>query len=775
MKTSIMTKHSFYFIAFLLIISCKTQNSTDTVIVSNSNELKTAISDSKPGSIIVMKNGVWKNTQIVFNQKGTEEQPITLQAETPGGVLLEGQSDLKIAGEYLIVKGLTFQNGYTPSNSVIDFKVSKTEIANHCTVTECVIKNYNQLHRNTQDHWVEFWGRHNTLSHTYLGGKFNQGPTIIVGLSGNEHIKNYHQIVYNHFGPKPRKGGPKAECIRIGNSFTSMTPSHVNVSHNLFEKCNGEVEIISSKSNFNEFNNNIFYECEGSLVVRHGNYCKIDGNFFIGNNKPFVGGIRVINTGHTVTNNYFYKIIGDEFRSALAIMNGIPKSPLNRYNQVTDVVVAHNTWVDCSAPWQFSVGANSNKKDILPKQEIRSARPIRTLLANNIIYNTNPELGAIKNYDKVDGVIFKNNIINQNIQNEDYKSFLQKDALNFKQDSDILYTPSNDDIALLQQTYPGFEFDKITTDIFGNSRKDKNLIGAISSTEASKLPVLNYSKYGPKWYENETSIEANNSIKVSNSEELIAAINSAKSNSTIVLNKGIYTLNSPLIIKNELKLTAANKNTTISFSGAKNEALFELFPYANLELNNIILKGEKSLNAFAPNDKDLSGGFNLNVKDCTISNFHSIIKSCKGAFSDQLIFENTSFENCINGIELNSEIDDKGDYNAEFLTIDNCQFKNISKNIVDYYRGGYDESTIGGNLEISNTTFERCGSKEKSGILIKTRGIVNVNIHNNTFKNNPVSLVALLWGEKQNLFTDNSLKNSGKIKTEKYLKQKLVY
>ena len=86
----------------------------------------------------------------------------------------------------------------------------------------------------------------------------------------------------NHFGPRPRKGGPKSETIQIGDSYTSMTPSHVNVSNNLFEKCNGEVEIISSKSNFNEFRNNIFYESEGSLVMRHGNYCIIDGNFFIG-------------------------------------------------------------------------------------------------------------------------------------------------------------------------------------------------------------------------------------------------------------------------------------------------------------------------------------------------------------------------------------------------------------------------------------------------------------------------------------------------------------
>ena len=130
-----------------------------------------------------------------------------------------------------------------------------------------------------------------------------------------------------------------------------MTPSYVNVSNNLFEKCNGEVEIISSKSNFNQFKKNIFFECEGSLVLRHGNYANVESNIFIGNdNSKFIGGIRIINTGHWVTNNYFYKIKGNEFRSALAIMNGIPKSPLNRYNQVTDVVIAYNSFIDCKSP-----------------------------------------------------------------------------------------------------------------------------------------------------------------------------------------------------------------------------------------------------------------------------------------------------------------------------------------------------------------------------------------------------------------------------------------
>ena len=277
--------------------------------VKNLAELRSAIKSSSAGDNIILANGTWKDAEIKFYGKGTKENPIVLKAETPGKVFIEGVSNLKLAGSYLEVRDLYFKNGYTPSNSVIQFKINNDSIANNCKVTQCVIEEFTQPDRDVSDHWVEFWGRHNELSNNYITGKSNFGPTVRVFLDGNEHVNNYHQIVNNHFGPRPRKGGPHGETIQIGDSETSMTPSYTNVENNLFDRCNGEVEIISSKSNFNEFKKNVFFESEGSLVLRHGNYAKIDGNVFIGNDtSDQMGGIRIINTGHWITNNYFYKI-----------------------------------------------------------------------------------------------------------------------------------------------------------------------------------------------------------------------------------------------------------------------------------------------------------------------------------------------------------------------------------------------------------------------------------------------------------------------------------
>ena len=100
--------------------------------------------------------------------------------------------------------------------------------------------------------------------------------------------------------------------------------------------------------------------------------------------------------------------------------------------------------------------------------------------------------------------------------------------------------------------------------------------------------------------------------------------------------------------------------------------------------------------------------------------------------------------NCKKGILLNKETNNKGDYNAEFVLINNTTFDEVSGVILDYYRGGYDESTIGGNLVFKKNTVTNSGAHEEKQILIKNRGIVNVEMKENTFQNNSVKLIAVL-------------------------------
>jgi len=775
-----MRKSLFLISAFFLLFSCRESDTLKGFQVNDINELNEAIDNAKPGDDIILANGVWRDVEIKFKGKGTKENPITLKAETAGKVSIEGQSYLKFGGEYLAVEGLYFRNGYSPSNAVIDFKISNKDtldiISNNCKVTNCVIEDFNKPKRDKSDLWVQFWGRNNELSNSYIAGKTNRGPTVRVSIAGIENINNYHKIINNHFGPRPVKGGPSGETIQLGDSYTSMSPSHTMVANNLFEECNGEVEVISSKTNFNVFKNNVFYKSEGSLVTRHGNYVTVDGNYFIGDgvNENY-GGIRIINTGHWVVNNYFYRLKGKSFRSPLAVMNGIPKSPLNRYNQVTDVVVAYNTYVNCSSPWQFGVGTNIAQADVLPQSEIRSARAIRTTVANNIIYNEKGLDGIVIENDKADGVTFKNNLINnQGVAFNDFGEGIIEAPLELRELSDNIYIPVG--IPNDFEAYNGFDFNTIESDLLGVSRKDNKSIGAITGVDVSNPNILDKSKYGTTWFSNVVEAKDPVTHTVSKAEELQTTINAASNGDIIALEKGVFNVAKSLVITKTITIQSqGNEKAQLVFEGAIDTPLFSLQPYGKLTINNISLKGNTSNYAFASLKENMSNHFGLTVLNSEINDFNYVLKAYKESFAERVTFESTSISNCKNGIELSEETNDKGDYNTEYLTIKNCNFTNVQQNVIDYYRGGYDESTIGGNLLVTNSTFTNCAAKEGNRRLLNHNGIVNVNISNNTFKNNPVAFVSILWGAKNNIESENSVTNSGKIITEENLVMKLMY
>ncbi|MDB2571482.1 alginate lyase, partial [Polaribacter sp.] len=590
-----MRKYSLISCLFLIIFSC--QKTSSPILVSNVIELENAIKAAKAGDDIVLKNGIYKDVEIKFVGEGTKDHPISLRAETPGEVFIEGVSNLEISGNFLNVSGLFFRNGHSPSENVIAFRTSKSNVANNSSVTNCVILDFNNLERDQDNLWVQFYGKHNTLAHCYIAGKTNGGPTVRVDLKGNQSIRNYHQIVNNHFGPRPRKGGARGETIQLGSSYTSMSPSNTTIANNLFEECNGEVEIISSKTNFNLIKNNVFYKSEGSVVTRHGNYVTIDGNYFIGDgvNENY-GGIRIINTGHWVVNNLFYKLKGKNFRSPLAVMNGIPKSPLNRYNQVTDVVVAYNTYVDSNSPWQFGVGTNIAQAAVLPKSEIRSARPLRTEVVNNVIYNSVGDPNPIIEHDKADGVTFKSNIISNNgVEVANSHGLIFKE-LTLTAIGKNLSVPNSgfDDVKI----YNGFDFESITNDLLGESREKSNKIGAILNAKNLNLDLLDKSKYGATWFSNEVATKASKTHKVSSASELIAKLSEAENGDIITLNDGSYQISKPIVINKKITIESKAK-AEIFYNGAANTPAFELHPYGKLSVKNIKLKGNASNYAFA--------------------------------------------------------------------------------------------------------------------------------------------------------------------------------
>ncbi len=140
---------------------------------------------------------------------------------------------------------------------------------------------FNNPNKFEQDKWVVMYGKHNRFDHSHLVGKSNAGVTMAVRLNSKESIENHHRIDHNYFGPRPVLGSNGGETLRIGTSHHSLNDSFTIIENNYFDRCNGEVEIISNKSGSNAIRNNTFFESRGTLTLRHGNGNVVENNVFL--------------------------------------------------------------------------------------------------------------------------------------------------------------------------------------------------------------------------------------------------------------------------------------------------------------------------------------------------------------------------------------------------------------------------------------------------------------------------------------------------------------
>jgi len=327
-------------LALLLLLVSVMAPATE-YFVQSQDEYRAISSKLVAGDTVILKNGVWSDFEIVLAGQGRADAPITLTAETKGQVILSGQSNLRLAGQYLTVSGLVFKNGYTPSSAVIEFRKNSNELAFHSRVTEVVIDNYNNPDKQESDYWVALYGQHNRLDHSHFVAKRNRGVTIAVRLNSEQSQQNHHQIDHNYFGYRPTLGSNGGETRRIGTSHYSLTDSFTLVENNYFDQTNGEVEIISVKSGKNTLRGNVFYEARGTLTLRHGNGNIVEQNLFLGNGVAHTGGIRVINKHQMIRNNYLQGLKGYRFGSGFTVMNGVPDSSINRYHQVENALLVN--------------------------------------------------------------------------------------------------------------------------------------------------------------------------------------------------------------------------------------------------------------------------------------------------------------------------------------------------------------------------------------------------------------------------------------------------
>ncbi len=295
--------------------------------------------------------------------EGTKERPITLRAATPGKTIFTGDSRLRISGHHVVVEGLWFRDPALKEGDVIELRTSVHDFAYGCTVRGCAVTaSSSGPEKGTNARFFSFYGTGNTLEHSHLEGKTTGGPTLVVWLTGGG--EGGHVIRANYFGPRPRLGENGGETMRIGDSSTAHLNGHCEITGNLFQRCNGEVEIISLKSNENRVAANTFLECEGAVTLRHSHRSVVENNLFLGRHKKYTGGVRIIGEDHKVIGNWMVECDGTGPRSAVSFMNAIPDSPASGYYQVKRALVAGNAFMDCAA--SLTIGVQNNAACTLP-------------------------------------------------------------------------------------------------------------------------------------------------------------------------------------------------------------------------------------------------------------------------------------------------------------------------------------------------------------------------------------------------------------------------
>src|SRR5687768_2605291 len=190
--------------------------------VSSAEEVHTALKAAKPGDVLILTDGEWKDQLITFAAEGTKDQPITLRAQTPGQVKLVGNSGVNFTGEHCVASGLFFGESES-TDPAVAFNGSDNRVTDSAIVS-----------MNRGGKWVHFQsGQRNRLDHCYLEGHAREDVTLQVEV--DEKVLNEAWIHHNHFGPRPPLGKNGGETIRVGYSHQQTRISGTIVESNLFD------------------------------------------------------------------------------------------------------------------------------------------------------------------------------------------------------------------------------------------------------------------------------------------------------------------------------------------------------------------------------------------------------------------------------------------------------------------------------------------------------------------------------------------------------------
>ena len=377
-----------YFLAlfFCVFITSNVMHSQTTHYISDPEDITALSATLGAGdTVILADNDYSTDARIKFSPTaGTSAMPITFRAATPGGVKFTNNLQMSIGGDHVIVDGFHWLGGYGASK-VIEFR-DGTDYANNSTIQNCVMDGLTvhsddiEAGTSVKHNWIQLYGTYNTVINCSFMNKTNAGNIILVDLYYNNiddpcaivghTISNNYFYNYEKIDTSLTNAGD-SETIRIGTSSDQNVYSNCTVSNNYFVSADGENEIISNKSKNNIYTNNTFRKSRGSLVLRHGSNATVDGNYFLGEGVDGTGGIRIVDSDHTITNNYIQDCITivdqAKWNNGITFLGGndnnavacTSTSTSSGYQQVENINLSNNTIINTNAPLFYNTDKGS--------------------------------------------------------------------------------------------------------------------------------------------------------------------------------------------------------------------------------------------------------------------------------------------------------------------------------------------------------------------------------------------------------------------------------
>ncbi|GIG62205.1 lyase [Longispora fulva] len=257
------------------------------VPVASVAALRTALGRAQPGDRIELADGVHTTTSpILVPRSGTAAAPVTVAAAHLGRAEITGTAGFAFGSgvSHVVVEGFRFTH-----TAGIEVPAGSAFVR--------LTRNVVRLAGSTQ-YWVTVAGDDCELDHNLFQHKSTLGNFVEVVGPGSGMAQRV-LVHHNHFLDHSYRGGNGGEAIRFGLSGRQHASARGRIENNLFERCDGDLEVVSVKSSDNVVRYNTLLNCQGTITLRHGNRTRVEGNLLLGG----AGGIRVYGDDHVVVDN----------------------------------------------------------------------------------------------------------------------------------------------------------------------------------------------------------------------------------------------------------------------------------------------------------------------------------------------------------------------------------------------------------------------------------------------------------------------------------------